>query len=122
MIRFLDQFITPCTLAGFFALLSFDKEPGLKLLNRNQRCGVLEEGGAGVMAGWGVVPVSNFATSRTNCFTHMSAASALAPLYFAPLLSWVVVQITSPSVLTRRIATRARSIVSVFTDESLIPA
>jgi len=28
--------------------------------------------------------------SRSNCFTHLSAASALEPLYFAPLLSRVL--------------------------------
>src|SRR5579864_888098 len=65
--------------------------------------------------------LSSFSTSRSNCFTHLSATSALAPLYFAPLLSWVLVQITSPSGLTRRIATLASFMVSVFTDESLVP-
>src|ERR1019366_5127122 len=47
----------------------------------------LEEAGAGVVPDCGVVAASSFAMSRTSCLTHMSAASALAPLYFAPLLS-----------------------------------
>ena len=45
----------------------------------------------------------------------LSAASALEPLYFAPRLSWVVDQITSPSGSTSRTEIRASSIVSVVT-------
>lgn len=51
--------------------------------------------------------------SRTSCLTIWSATSALAPLYLAPLLSFVVVQITSPSVETSRTAKRASFTVSV---------
>src|SRR5437870_9744443 len=49
-----------------------------------------------------VAVTAGFSMSQTNCLTILLATSALAPLYFAPLLSCVVVQITSPSLLTNR--------------------
>ena len=64
---------------------------------------------------------NSFSTSRSNCFMHVSATSALEPLYLAPLLSCVLVQITPPSGLTKRTATLASLMVSLFTEESLLP-
>src|SRR5207244_13510866 len=53
--------------------------------------------------------------SQINCLTILLATSALAPLYFAPLLSCVVAQITSPSLLTSR--TEALASLAVVTDD-----
>src|ERR1700682_1420993 len=64
----------------------------------------------------------NFSRSHRSCFTTFSATSPLAPLYFAPLLSCVVDQRTSPSLETKRTAIRASLIVSVDACESAIPA
>src|SRR4051812_41012892 len=61
------------------------------------------------------------AISRINCFAILSAASAVAPLYLAPVLSWVVVQRTSPSGSTRRTEIRASLTVSVVAWLSSIP-
>ena len=51
-----------------------------------------------------------------------SATSALAPRNFAPLLSWVVDQITSPSLLTRRTVASASCLRSLILVESCSPA
>src|SRR2546427_9749466 len=42
-----------------------------------------------------VAVTAGFSMSQTNCLTILLATSALAPLYFAPLLSCVVVQIVA---------------------------
>jgi hypothetical protein len=47
--------------------------------------------------------------------TILLATSALAPLYFAPLLSCVAVQITSPSLLTNRTEALASLAVAAYT-------
>src|SRR2546421_12850830 len=65
---------------------------------------------------------SAFSRSHRSCFKAFSAASAVAPLYFAPLLSCVVDQRTSPSLETSRTTSRASLIVSVAARESAIPA
>src|ERR1700739_2297305 len=64
----------------------------------------------------------SFSRSHRSGFTTFSATSALAPLYFAPLLSCVVDQRTSPSLETKRTAILASLIVSVDAWESAIPA
>src|SRR5216684_1923788 len=64
----------------------------------------------------------NFSKSHMSCLTTFSATSALAPLYFAPLLSCVVDQSTSPSLETKRTAIRASLTVSVDAWASAIPA
>jgi hypothetical protein len=71
--------------------------------------------------GESLVPLlSNLSTSLSNCLTHLSATSALDPLYLAPLLSWVLVQMTSPSGSRESYGNLGSFTVSVFSDESLV--
>jgi hypothetical protein len=61
---------------------------------------------------------SSFEISCISCFTILSGISAVGPLYFAPLLSCVVDQTTSPSFETSRTEAQASLTVSVEAWES----
>src|SRR5947209_19712455 len=63
----------------------------------------------------------NRSTSAVSCLVILSATSALAPRNLAPLLSCVVDQITSPSLLTSRTVARASCLRSRILLDSFSP-